>query len=233
MEKLEYLKKYRQTVNLINYTEFLNEGLDTLPESWRKFFVANDENTITKSILSFWKQQIGSRLNNVIAYFEDNLIKVEIIRTNGDFSLLYSIRQKNGNGEILYYEGKFPQTEFNNYNLEKKWNKIPLSIKNFYENFHNGFYYYANMSMGLVPLDRVESLGKYEWKTIDSLAKPLQIDLNSAFAFFQTGIGGYVVIDTNNCFEENSTIWFSDEEPMYNKNFWNFTDQWIRIGFEA
>ena len=230
MEKLTYLQKYRKTVTLVDYGEFLNKGLNSLPELWKSFFTSNNEETITKNILYFWKQQIGKKLNNVIAYFEDNLVKVEIIKTNNEFSLLYSIKQENG--EILYYEGKFPQTKFNNYKLEKQWHKIPVSIKDFYKNLHNGFYYYANISMGLLPLEKIEALSKYEWRIIDNLIEPLQIDLDSTFTFFTTGIGGYVVIDTNNCFNENATIWFSDEKPMYNKNFWNFVDQWIQIGFE-
>ena len=132
MEKLTYLQKYRKTVTLVDYSEFLNKGLNSLPELWKSFFTSNNEETITKNILYFWKQQIGKKLNNVIAYFEDNLVKVEIIKTNNEFSLLYSIKQENGG--ILYYEGKFPQTKFNNYKLEKQWYKIPVSIKDFYKN---------------------------------------------------------------------------------------------------
>ena len=48
-----------------------------------------------------------------------------------------------------------PKDEFNNEELEKSWDKIPSTIRNFYRTVHNGFYFYASQSMGLVPLENV------------------------------------------------------------------------------
>lgn len=46
-------------------------------------------------------------------------------------------------------------------------------------------------------------------------------------------MGGYVAIDYNNCEYDKATLWFTNDQPEYNINFWNVVDEWIVIGFEA
>lgn len=67
---------------------------------------------------------------------------------------------------------------------------------------------------------------------IDELREPLAIDLSSTFGFFSSGMGGYVAVDYKNCKNEKATIWFTDEQPQYNVNFWDVVDEWIVLGFE-
>ena len=87
----------------------------------------------------------------------------------GAYSILYTIRNSKGN--IMYYEGRNPQKAQKNIELEGSWDKIPTSIRSFYENIHDGFYYYASESMGLVPLESVTYLGDedLEWSIIDEI----------------------------------------------------------------
>ncbi|MFH4214487.1 hypothetical protein WAI87_21545, partial [Acinetobacter baumannii] len=82
-----------------------------------------------ESILSIWKEQVGVELRNTISYLSRHLEEVELMNTNGRYSILYTI--KTDNGEILYYEGGNPKDEFNNEELEKSWDKIPSTIRNF------------------------------------------------------------------------------------------------------
>lgn len=152
---------------------------------------------------------------------------------NDRFSILYTI--KNSKGEVFYYEGRRPHENFNNEKLEESWKKIPASIQAFYENIHNGFYYYASGAMGLVPLENVTYLGEddFDWNIIDDLEEPMQIDLNTSFGFFSNGMGTYVAIDYNNCDNNNATLWSAKTQPKYNINFWDFVDEWIVIGFDT
>jgi hypothetical protein len=148
------------------------------------------------------------------------------------YSILYTI--KNSKGKYLYYEGRNPQDKFENEELEKSWNNIPDSIRSFYENIHNGFYYYASESMGLVPFESVTYLGDedLDWDIIDDLKESIQIDLETSFGFFSNGMGDYIAIDYKNCKNDNATFWSAKIQPKYNINFWNYVDEWIVIGFE-
>lgn len=152
---------------------------------------------------------------------------------NDSYSILYTI--KNRLGEELYYEGRIPQTSFDNEELRKSWGEVPVKIREFYENVHNGFYYYASGAMGLVSLEDVAFLGDddFDWSIIDDLEEPLQIDLNTSFGFFSNGMGSYIAIDYKNCNNDNATLWSANDQPEYHINFWDYVDEWIVIGFEA
>ena len=164
-------------------------------------------------------------LRNTISYLSRHLEEVELMNTNGRYSILYTI--KTDNEEILYYEGK-SQDEFNNEELEKSWDKIPSTIRNFYRTVHNGFYFYASQSMGLVPLENV-TFDDDEWGIIEELEEPLQIDLQTTFGFFKSGMGGYVAVDYKNSNNDNATLWWTNKEPRYNMNFWDIVDEWIVV----
>lgn len=148
------------------------------------------------------------------------------------YSILYTI--KNQGGEDLYYEGRNPKDSFNNEELESSWREIPESIRDFYENVHNGFYDYTSESMGLMPLETITYFGDddLEWGIIDELEEPIRINLKTSFGFFSNGMGSYIAIDYENCKNNNATFWSAKSQPKYNVDFWNFVDEWIVIGFE-
>lgn len=147
------------------------------------------------------------------------------------YSILYSI--KNQRGKVVYYEGRNPKENFNNDQLEEDWPNIPLKIREFYKNVHNGFYYYPSKSMGLDPLEEVTYLDEYEWGILEDIGEEnLKIDLSSSYGFFSNGMGTYVVIDYKNCDHGNAALWSSKVEPEYNLKFWDVVDEWMVIGFE-
>ncbi len=228
--KIDFLKKYRKKVELISDGDFLLENSNLIPKYWKEIFeILNQEDKI-KKVIGLWEELALDDFKATISYLKNNLVNVEIIKTENGFSILYSL--KSLSGKILYYEGRLPVKNINNQGLREIWNKVPNSIKRFYEKLHNGFFYYPGINMGLVPLEDVILFSDYEWGIIDELEKPLQINLSTTFGFFQTGMGGYVAIDLNNCNDNRATLWFSDDQPEYNRNFWNLVDEWVKIGLE-
>lgn len=229
-QKLEYLRKYSKDVSLVSFDKIDNIGIGLLPNTWRDLFKNKDKKIRINILLDMWRKYVGSELCNTIAYLAAHLEDIEIMENNNCYSMLYTI--KNSKGEILYYEGCNPQRKSKNRDLEKNWDKSPNSIRNFYENLHNGFYYFASESMGLVPLDSVTYLGDedLEWTLIDELKEPVQINIEASFGFFSNGMGSYIVIDYTN---GNAAYWSAKNPPRYNINFWKYVDEWIVIGFEA
>ena len=132
-------------------------------------------------------------------------------------------------GSIDYYEGLLC---INDYNKKfAMWDSIPESLKTFYSFVHNGFYYYASQNMGILPIEKVTCMNDYDWGIIEDLNLKVPFNMESTYIFFETGMGGYVILDVANNHDENSMVWFSANKPMYDKNFWDIVDEWIVMGF--
>lgn len=231
-QKLTYLKKYNENVRILTIDEISKLDDNEIPIEWRKLFNHDDIKGRIDLLLKMWEKNVGIELRNTISYLNEHLINVEIMDIEGEYSVLYTI--KNSKEDILYYEGRNPQKGQKNIELERLWDKTPSSIQSFYENVHDGFYYYASESMGLVPLESVTYLGDedIEWSIIDDLEEPIKINLDSSFGFFSNGMGSYVAIDYTNSVDNNATFWSAKLKPKYNISFWSYVDEWIVIGFE-
>ncbi|WP_332236688.1 SMI1/KNR4 family protein [Sporolactobacillus sp. KGMB 08714] len=233
--KIDYLKKY--TMKKDGYVRLISTDeigqIDTLPKAWYEIFRERTIKHRIQILLGIWKRYLGTELRNTISYLNNCLENIELMEINKRYSILYTIR--NRQGKILYYEGRSPCEDFKNEPLRGAWDRIPAKIRLFYDNIHNGFYYYASGAMGLVSLENVAFLGDddFDWSIIDDLKDPMEIDLNTSFGFFSNGMGTYVAIDYQNCEQGNATLWSSEDQPEYNINFWDFIDEWMVIGFEA
>ncbi|MBN1076084.1 SMI1/KNR4 family protein [Clostridium botulinum] len=201
-EKINFLNKYtlnkKLSIKILNVDEINNLEEGVIPCEWKEAFNEVEKSKKIKKILEIWEKNVKDEMSNVISFFKEFLLDVEFMNVGNKYSILYSI--KNSNGKILYYEGGNPKHNLKNEHLKKSWNKIPEKLRAFYENVHNGFYYYPSKSMGLSSLSN--------------------------------GMGTYVVIDYNNCDNDNATLWSSKEEPEYNLKFWDTVDEWTVIGFE-
>lgn len=226
--KFEFLARYHKNIKSITTIDEINNYL--IPNEWYKAFSATNIREKINIILSVWKKYCGIELSNTISYLNENIVDIDFVEYDEKISIIYSI--KTSEGEMEYYEGRNPNENFNNSKLEEVWSKIPESLPNFYENVHNGFYYYASEGMGLVPFESVTYFDDYEWGIIEDLEEPLQIDLKTTFGFFKSGAGGYVAIDYESGNNNIGTLWFSNDQPEYNIDFWDVVDEWMVIGFE-
>ncbi|MBC2317762.1 SMI1/KNR4 family protein [Listeria booriae] len=225
-DKIQFLSKYRKNISLVD-AKTLQEN--DIPVEWLEI-LNKDESERREKTVEYWRSISSNELRNTISYLSDNLLDVEVVSYNDVYSVLYTV--KVGEGEVDYFEGRIPTQNILNKELQKFWSETPQSIKDFYEKLHNGFYYFPSRAMGLVPLENVTFFGDDEWGIIEDLEAPLGIELDSTFGFFSTGMGGYVALDYSNDDKEKATIWFTDDQPKYNMNFWDVVDEWIVMGFE-
>lgn len=226
--KINYLSKYHKDIQIIQDKV---EDIKEIPQDWIEILCSKNSLKKVRKMLNLWKKYVRNELSNTIMYMEENLIDIELIKYRNQYSLLYSIKAPDNT--ILYYEGKNPLDRIKPNELLDYWDKFPLSLRRFYENVHNGFYYYASGSMGLISVQDFVLFDKEDWSILDELDTPLQLCLKSTFGVFASGMGGYVAIDALNCKNDNSTLWFSDAQPRYHINFWDVVDEWIVIGFQT
>ncbi|MDP4183426.1 MAG: SMI1/KNR4 family protein [Bacillota bacterium] len=229
--RLEYLREYNENIEIIAFDDINKIEPQFIPNTWHELFLEKDSKKRIEFIMSIWKKHVGVELRNTISYLSEFLIDVELLKSNDKYSILYTL--KTSDEEEFYYEGGNPLDLFKNKVLEEYWSKIPSSIRKFYENVHNGFFYHVSKAMGLVSLDSVTYFDNDEWGIIEDLEEPLQIDLKTTFGFFKSGMGGYVAIDYNNCKNDNATLWWVNKPPRYDINFWDVVDEWIVIGFQS
>ncbi len=179
-----------------------------------------------------WKKYVMDELYLTIGYLEENLLDIDLFKINDTYYLLYSVKKVSG--EVQYYAGGNPLDSVPESNLQNVWNKIPQSIRCFYENVHNGFYGYVGKAMGLERTGYITYFGddEWEWGILEDLEEDLQIDMKSTYGFFSNGAGGYVAVDIINCDIDSATLWFTNDQPEYHLNFWDVVDEWIKMGME-
>ena len=235
--KIKFLENYsfvkNPDIKIFKADEIKQIPKNTIPEVWYTIFEIEDMQKRIDSMLEIWKKYCSKELSLTINCLEQNTIAVELIRVNERYIVLYSIKMSDG--EIKYYQGGNTLEGIQNSALEKVWDTLTISTKQFYENVHNGFDAYTIKSKGLCWIPWVTYFGDddLEWGILEDLEEPLQIDINATFGFFDNGAGGYVAIDTSNNDIDNAVVWFSDDQPEYHVNFWDVVDEWIIIGMES
>lgn len=144
-QKLNFLRQYfSDNVKLIPYSEIKNINKGIIPDLWFELFSEKNVEKRIDFILSIWKGHVGEELRNTISYLSEHLEELELLNVDGRYSILYTIKTESGKN--LFYEGRNPKDIFKNQVLEDSWSKIPSSLRNFYQNVHDGFYYYASRS---------------------------------------------------------------------------------------
>lgn len=230
MDKISFLKQYRTSIEFVSSKDLPNIEKENLPEKWIEIFKETDKTKKKDKLITLWNSVCEKELSNTILYLKENLLEFELIIDNGQYAVLYSILSEND--EVLYYEGGIPSNSVYISELQQDWLNVPMSIKDFYEKLHNGFYYLPSRAMGLVPMELITHFDNHEWGILDELDEPLGINMDTTYGFFENGMGGYVAIDLNNCFDDIATLWFTNDNPDYNVNFWDIVDEWIVIGLQ-
>lgn len=221
-EKAAFLQKYHRDVQIIR--EGI-EQIDDIPDLWKKLLLTKKKNEKVSAVIQMWQDCMGDLLKKTIAYMEEHLIDIELITYKEGYSLLYSITSFGD--KVLYYEGGNPYEFFVMDELKRKWNAVPETVHNFYDNLHDGFYSYASSSIGLCRANNILYMNEYNWPIIEELSLNLEIQMETSFSFFGLEKGAYVVIDLSDGDDNNATLWFSDREPKYQVNLWEVIDEWL------
>ena len=209
--------------NHLNDVILINESSEfysKLPNSWQKIVVENNFEEKQKVILGYWNS-FKDTLPKIYHLLEQDLKNVVIVDDKGTVKIIYIFES---NGDIITYQGGLP------INKHEMLEKLPAEISKFYKELHNGWNDTISGGLGFLELDDIQYLSDLEWGILDEIDK-LEIDLNSTFYIFHNGAGGYLCISSLNKNQYSYLIWWADDKPQYNLNFWSYFDAWVQINF--
>ncbi len=229
-EKITFLKRYSPNIAILEISSLDKSQFDMLPLYWQAAFKAHSSEEKLDIILSEW-ENYDYQFQAVHSYLEDNLIDVDFIRQNNEISLLYSIR--NAAGKICYYEGKNPNTKNIPENIRKRWNEIPESFRDIYDELHNGWIYFASQSNGLSKVEDLFFLDEMDWGILEEIdVHSLPFSLSDSIPFFSNGMGAYACFDLKSKDNQSGFIWYHDKAPRLDIELWAVIDEWTKIGIE-
>lgn len=228
-ESLKYLSNYlaEPSVSInIGHSDMLAE----VPEWWQRVLVVNDNDRVRLTI-NEWKlyqkqlpstfEFISKHLRNVMFLTDKNLFTGAI-----NSRLLY---QMEVDGRMIYYAGGNPLNKKMHENVNAAWNKLPSDFTQFYDSFHNGWYYVASNSLGPSPTEDFFILDDLEWGILEEIDNP-GCDLKDLLAVYTNGMGGYVALSVERNTTYGNVLWWKDKPPRLSIDAWSVIDTWTQIG---
>jgi hypothetical protein len=224
---LEYLRKYVADPKLLTLDQLSDYDKENLPNSWMEILSVDGDNRISR-VLAYWSD-FKKEFEQVVEYLETNLVSVDLIHHSFGYCLLYGVKSANGS-RVLYYEGRNPKAKTIGPMVMNVWDFLPEKLRDFYNEFHNGWYYLASGSMGLSPVEDFFFLDEEDWGIIDEIGESV-VNLEKTLAVYTNGMGGYVCLEFKNG-EINCLLWWNSKPPKLNLDFWAIVDSWTAMGFE-
>lgn len=226
---LDYLKDYVANPRVLSLGQLSEGERNSLPSSWLDILSYENNERINKA-LDYW-MKFEVEFEQVVEYIRDNIVSIHLVHHGFGYCLIYGITSADKK-RTLYYEGRNPKAKTISPVVASVWNSLPDNLKNFYNDFHNGWYYLASGSMGLSPVEDFFFLDEEEWGILDEIGKP-PIDLEGTLAVFANGMGGYVCLEIIKNNNTSSLLWWSNKPPKLGLDFWSIVDSWTVMGFES
>lgn len=224
--------KLNENIKIINYYE-IDSHLLHIPKKWVDIFKENNINKRIEKTLNIWKSIDFIKLEKVIEYLKYNLLNVELIIYNNQYYILYII--KDCDNTNLYYIGNLSNKFFEETSIKEYFVKFPKSLKDFYNNIHNGFYNYFYED-GLLEINDIVCFYNNKDYFIDDLKKysyNLDINIESTFGIAYNGFGDYVAIDVSEYKDIGIVLYHDDIEFSYKGNLISILDDWLLNLFEG
>ncbi|OYD61208.1 SMI1/KNR4 family protein [Rhodococcus sp. OK302] len=223
---LEKISRYVASPELVEVEDLTPMEQVALPDYWLNALTGDTAFRVSET-LSQWNNFGRPILGDTYRNIKETLTDVRLLKSQNRFFLLYDVKMVDGTD--LHYLGGAPVSEGDE--LPAYWNKFPPSLKNFYANLHNGWYYVAGKTVGPLPLEDMFRIDSFEWSILDGLSPDEYPDPSRCVATFRSGGGGYLCLH----FGEEATkgvVWSSTEPPEL-VDYSTYLDIWTNVGLGA
>lgn len=217
IKTIEYITDFLDNPKIIDTKLLSDDMLRQIPNWWKECFKYPNGERV-KFVIEKWRS-MEPFLPITFMFLENNLTEVEFISHSGSpISMVYKFEFENA--EPSYYEGRVCAS------YEAIQHNIPLGLKKFYTELHNGWTEIESDAHGPLPIEQVYTVKNGGWEVEYD-------DFNSdnLLVVFRNRGGGYLCVDLQQP-ETSCVIWWNDEPPMTETSFWGVMDAWIEIGFE-
>lgn len=188
-----------------------------IPETWS--FLLTEENKDKKKalVIERWSD-FSSLLPKTLHLLEELLEDVFLVVHQQQIKMVYLLLVDE---EYVLYVGNMPTTD-------SHIAILPDKLQHFYKHLHNGWFENISGGLGLLPIEKVRFLSQSEWGLPQEILQ--STDLNQTYYVLHNGGNGFLCINIEDKENPKALIWWTNDAPKMDIDFWSYLDSWIEIG---
>lgn len=188
-----------------------------IPETWS--FLLTEENKDKKKslVIERWSD-FSTLLPKTLNILEELLDDVLLVVHQQQIKMVYLLLVDE---EYVLYVGNMPTTD-------SQLAILPDKLQHFYKHLHNGWFENISDGLGLLPIEKVRFLSQSEWGLPQEILQ--STDLNQTYYVLHNGGNGYLCINIEDKENPKALIWWTNDAPKMDIDFWSYLDSWIEIG---
>ena len=188
-----------------------------IPQTWS--FLLTEENKDKKKalVIERWSD-FSSLLPKTLHLLEELLEDVFLVVHQQQIKMVYLLLVDE---EYVLYVGNMPTTD-------SHIAILPDKLQHFYKHLHNGWFENISGGLGLLPLEKVRFLSQSEWGLPQEILQ--STDLNKTYYVLHNGGNGFLCINIEDKKNPKALIWWTNDAPKMDIDFWDYLDSWIEIG---
>lgn len=188
-----------------------------IPETWS--FLLTEENKDKKKslVIERWSD-FSTLLPKTLNILEELLEDVFLVVHQQQIKMVYLLLVDE---EYVLYVGNMPTTD-------SQLAILPDKLQHFYKHLHNGWFENISGGLGLLPIEKVRFLSQSEWGLPQEILQ--STNLNQTYYVLHNGGNGFLCINIEDKENPKALIWWTNDAPKMDIDFWSYLDSWIEIG---
>lgn len=188
-----------------------------IPEMWAFLLTEEDKNKKKSLVIERWSD-FRTLLPKTLNILEELLDDVLIVSHQQQIKIVYLLFIDD---EHVLYVGNLPTTD-------SHIAILPDKLQLFYKQLHNGWFENISGGLGLLPIEKVRFLSESEWGLPEEILQ--STDLNQTYYVLHNGGNGYLCINIKDKEKPKALIWWTNDAPKMDIDFWSYLDSWIEMG---
>lgn len=188
-----------------------------IPEMWSFLLTEEDKDKKKSLVIERWSD-FSTLLPKTLNILEELLEDVFLVVHQQQIKMVYLLLVDE---EYVLYVGNMPTTD-------SQLAILPDKLQHFYKHLHNGWFENISGGLGLLPIEKVRFLSQSEWGLPQEILQ--STDLNQTYYVLHNGGNGYLCINIEDKENPKALIWWTNDAPKMDIDFWSYLDSWIEIG---